>query len=152
MNRVMMIAALLAGTVPALALAQAQTADTAARTLGACLVEKSTGGDRIAMMRWMATAILAAPQLTDLASVTAAAREKADRGAAEVWTRLLTVDCFSQAQAVTKDNPAIGFRVAGESLGRVAMQELMTSPQTQQSMNGFAQYVDKEAMKKLTAK
>lgn len=105
------------------------------------------------MMRWMATAVLAAPQLSDMASVPQSTRDKADQGAAAVWMRLLTVECLQETKVVMKEDSATGFRVAGEALGRVAMQELMTNTQTQQALSGFTRYLDKAAMAKaMTAK
>ena len=114
-----------------------------AEKLGQCLVDNSTGADRIAVAGWMLAAIASAPQLKDVAVVTPAKKEQLDRGMAAVFTRLMTKDCPAQAQALIATQDQSGFEVAGGALGKIAMQELLGNPASQRAIGEYTRYLNR---------
>ena len=146
------IAAALALAAPAAAQAQSDGSAEAA-ALGNCFVLKSTGEDRLALVRWFAGALLASPKTADLAKVDPAKTEQSERQIAAIFTRLLTKDCLSEAKAVARSSNAnIGFREAGSALGKIAFQDLVSDPATEAAISGFMRYVPKDDFKVLDGK
>lgn len=133
---------------------QAQTgAMPEAEALGNCFVLKSTGEDRVALVRWFASAMLASPKTADLAQLAPGKMEQAQRQVAAIFTRLMTKDCLTEAQAVAKtSNASAGFELAGSALGKIAVRELLSDPAAEAAISGFAKYVPKEDFKKLDGK
>ncbi|HEY6870071.1 MAG TPA: hypothetical protein VI199_09990, partial [Novosphingobium sp.] len=117
--------------------------------LGQCMTLKSTGEDRIALARWFITALGSAPQVKEVVTIAPGAKDQQDRAVAAVFTRLLTVACLTEAQAVTRTSGQAGFRVAGEALGRIAMLELLSDPAANATMGGFGKYVNEADFAKL---
>ncbi|KQN25163.1 hypothetical protein ASE86_02585 [Sphingomonas sp. Leaf33] len=121
-----------------------------AQALGQCMAMKTTGEDRILVARWMLVAMASGPQMTGVVTVQPGQKEKYDRGMATLFTRLLVTDCPDLSRAVFKLRDNAAFRVAGESLGQVAMQELLTNPQASAALGAYVKYLDLEAFKKVT--
>lgn len=132
--------------------APAQAADgDAPQVLGRCMAMKTTGEDRILVARWMLVAMASAPQMRDVLTVAPGRKEGLDRGMAALFTRLLVRDCPDAAQAVFKLKSNQAFQVAGESLGRVAVQELLTNPQASAALGEYVKYLKAEEFGPLTA-
>ena len=133
--------AILALSCSPAAAAPAQDPDQAqAQALGQCFVAKSTGQDRIVVMRWMVAALASAPQLAEVVKVDATRKTEADKGMAALFTRLITVDCAAEAKPLFKNQSGAAFETAGEALGRIAMKELITDPNASSAMGTFAGY------------
>ncbi|MGN6525421.1 MAG: hypothetical protein ACTHL8_03465 [Burkholderiaceae bacterium] len=124
-------------------------ADPAGDALGACLVDKSTGRDRKDLARWMFVAMTAHSEIQDLSAVTPQMREDVTRKAAQVFTRLLTVDCLDEARRTASLNGGAGMQGAGGKLGEVAMRELVTDAQVTRAIADIAKYTDMAAIAKL---
>ncbi|MDO7833985.1 hypothetical protein Q4610_02910 [Sphingobium sp. HBC34] len=147
MKRVMgMMAAalLLLGAGPAMAQADGQAQ---AQALGECMVLKSTGADRLVVARWFLTSLASAPQATGVATLTPGKKDEFDKGMAAIFTRLMAVDCADQARPLFRAKDEAGFRVAGEALGRVAMEELLNNPQARAALSAYTQYLRQEDFK-----
>ena len=127
--------------------AEATPAEVAA--LQNCIQLNSTGRDRLFMARWIVAALGSAQQLADLITVDPAKREEANKQVAALLTRLLTVDCRAQTKALTQSKDRTGMAAAGESLGRIAVQELMQNPQAATNVQEFAKYLKEEDFKAL---
>lgn len=113
-----------------------------AAQLGQCIALKSTGEDRLAAARWFAAALASAPAIKDMATIDAAKKDAADAKIAQVFTRLLMVDCVEQAKPLYKARSSAGFRTGGEVLGKLAMQELLGDPvQAQAMMGGYLSHI-----------
>lgn len=138
-----MMVMLAASSIPAAA-APAQDADAQAQAqlLGQCFVDKSTGQDRIVVMRWMVGALASAPQLADVVKIDTARKTEADKQMAALFTRLITVDCAAEAKPLFKNKSSGGFETAGAALGRIAMKELMADPNASSAMGTFAGYLN----------
>jgi hypothetical protein len=120
-------------------------ADAAAQALGQCLVLKSTGADRLTVARWLLSAIASAPKVADMVSIGPDQHDAADKSMAQVFTRLLTTDCAAETRVLFKDRTEAGFRVAGEALGRVAMEELFNDPKAKAALGSYTRYLDRTA-------
>jgi hypothetical protein len=110
--------------------------------LGQCMVSKTTGADRIAVASWMLAAMASAPQLKDVAVVTPARKEQADRTMATVFTRLMTKDCATDAKALFAARDPQAFQQAGRPLGEVAMKELISNPKTMEALGAYVRYIN----------
>ncbi|MCT2400850.1 hypothetical protein [Novosphingobium mangrovi (ex Huang et al. 2023)] len=116
-----------------------------AAELGQCFALKSTGEDRLTLARWFVAALGSAPQTADVAKVDPAQKDKLDRQVAVIFTRLMTVDCAEQSRPLFQARSSAGFRAAGGTLGRLAMQELMGDPKTASAMlGGYTSYLREE--------
>lgn len=141
----------LAATAPVQAAAPAPAAASPAQALGQCMALKTTGEDRILVARWMLVAMASGPQMTGVVTVQPGQKEKYDRGMATLFTRLLVTDCPDLSREVFKLRDNAAFRVAGESLGQVAMQELLTNPQAAAALGAYVKYLDLDAFKAIAA-
>lgn len=132
--------------LPAQATAQGDSlsgpARAAANQLGACMARKTTGEDRLAFAGWMLAAMASSPDLQDVATVVPAKKDQLDRKVAALFTRLMTVDCPTEAKALFATKDPAAFRLSGEPLGRVAMQEIMNKPEFESALGAFANYID----------
>jgi hypothetical protein len=119
----------------------AQEPQNALRT---CLADNTSGRDRKDLARWVFFAMAAHPEMKQYADAkaTAAADETSQKMAALV-TRLLTESCVGEVRAVVKTGQgAQSLKLAFESLGQLAMQELVTDKNVQDAMASFQRYVD----------
>jgi hypothetical protein len=121
--------------------AQVQDDQVLAHALGQCFVDKTTGADRIVVMRWMVGALASAPQTADMVRVDPARKIEVDKGMAALFTRLIAVDCVEQARPIFKSKNHEGIEAAGGSLGDIALKELMTNPDAAKAMETFTAYL-----------
>ena len=124
------------------AAAQTASSQSNAERLGNCLVSKTTGEDRILSARWILAAMASAPQVADVAHVEPAKKEEIDRAMARLFTRLMTKDCLEEARPLLLARDGAGARTAGEALGRIAMQELLSDPKAVAAVAKYATYID----------
>lgn len=122
-----------------LVLASSLYADAGDR-LGECLVLKTSGQDRVDLMKWLNAALLAHPALSSQQySVTE--MDTIDKKTADLFTRLMTKDCKTEVENASEDGTdgiSVGFAV----LGQVAMQDLMVNQNVSQRMYKFVEYMD----------
>ncbi len=117
--------------------------------LAQCLVLKTTGEDRLTLVRWIVGGVASAHAVGAIAKVDPNLKDTTDRDLAALFTRLLTVDCFDAAHALIKSHDSDGLRVAFSSLGEIAMKEVMNDADTNSSLMAFTHYIDNDKMKKL---
>jgi hypothetical protein len=85
------------------------------------------------------------------ANAAAAADESSQKMAALV-TRLLTKSCVSQVRAAMNTSQGSqSLRLAFETLGQLAMQELMADDSVHEAMSSFQRYVDQAQLKEALA-
>jgi hypothetical protein len=78
----------------------------------------------------------------------AAAVDESSQKLAALVTRLLTESCVNEVRAVMKTGQGSqALRYAFESLGQLAMQELMADKTVQDTMGLFQRYVDQTRLK-----
>ena len=112
-----------------------------AEALARCFVRKSTGEDRIAVAKWMLSALASGPQMEGTFKVDPVRKAEFDQHMAAVFTRLMTVDCANEARPVFKTNSSAGFEAAGGALGGIAVQELLTNPAAKRALEEYTKYL-----------
>lgn len=131
----------------ALVASQASHAGVYTDDLGRCLVAQSSQQDRIDLVRWIFLVAALHPAVSDIAQVSSAEREKADRSMAGLLVRLMTDSCRKQAHDAVQYEGPQAIEASFGTLGQVAMRELMTDPHVQGGFAGFGKYVDNEKLK-----
>ena len=124
-------------------------AQTPVESLSRCLADSTTGKDRKDLARWVFFAMAAHPEMKPFAAPgIASATDESDRGTASRFTRLLAESCLKETQAAFKQGGPMGIQAAFQTLGQLAMQELMSDAQVSASMGGFQKYLDQEKLSK----
>ncbi len=140
MKRIASGAAVLAITLAVNSPVQAGPASSA---LGKCLVQSSTGKDRIVFMQWFFAALSVNPNVATFAVTTKDQRDAATRNAAEVFDRLIFTDCHAEAEAAEREDGDTALSTGFEAFGRIAVTELMSDPKVGKEMSTLGDYVDK---------
>jgi hypothetical protein len=116
--------------------------------LSKCLVNSTTKGDRVELVKWMFAAMGSHPAVKTMSAVTPEQLDTANQSIAKLITQLLTKTCADQAQkAVQYEGPAT-VQMSFQLLGQVAATELFGDPSVANAMKGLSKYVDE---KQLTA-
>ena len=114
-----------------------------------CFTRKSTGEDRITLAKWFVAIMANSPSVQGVAKLDAGVKDKLDNSVAQIFTRLLTEDCANEARPLWKKRSTAAFRAAGETLGRLAMQEVMSGDGEGQMFSGYVSHIDPADFKKL---
>ena len=123
---------------------QAEAAESDVQALQECIKQSTSGRDRIIAARWLMAGMGSAPQLRDLASIEPETKRGIDRQLAQLFTRLMTVDCLNEARPVFQSNDPAAMRAAGGTLGEIAMQEIVAHPETLRAVEGYAEFLNLE--------
>ncbi|WP_326541789.1 hypothetical protein [Pseudorhodoferax sp.] len=128
--------------LPAMSFAQAP-----AEPLSRCLADNTTGKDRKELARWVFLSMAAHPEIRQYTapSATVAAGE-AHKSMAQIFTRLLADACKQEAQDAFKQGGSKSIQAAFQTLGQLAMQELMSDPDVGQSMSAFEKHLDQKKL------
>ena len=121
---------------------------TSTDALSTCLGDSLTGKERKSLAKWIFFAIAAHPEIKSYSNVGPNDIKISDEYMGKLITRLLTVDCPSKLKMAYSSDPASVQR-AFEVVGRVAMQELMTSQEVQKAITNYAQFADTAKINKL---
>lgn len=136
------VAVAMAAALSLVAMAEA-SAGPATDALSVCLADSTTGKDRKDLARWMFAGVSAHPEMRSLSKVTPEMRDNLDRNMGGIVTRLLTEDCSSQAALAMEQDGSESFEKAFGSIGRLAMQELMSNQDVTVAFSGYEKYLDK---------
>jgi hypothetical protein len=124
-------------------------AQNTTQALSQCLAETTTGKDRKDLARWVFFAMAAHPEIKQFTSPSAAAAEgDTNKVMASLFTRLLADSCVRQTQAAYKEGGAKAIEVAFQTLGQLAMQELMANQEVSSSMGRFEKLLDQNKLSK----
>jgi hypothetical protein len=126
------------------AIAQEQTA-----RMADCLVQSTTGADRVGLARWIGFAIAAHPSVASRVAIPQISIDETDNEIGTLMTDLLTVHCAAQTRAALEADGEIAFENAFAVLGDVAMQEAMMSDAVNARIMGFMRYVDENKLRSL---
>jgi len=115
--------------------------------LSQCLVGRTTGDERVLLVRWMTLAFASHPAVQDAVTVDASKMDQANRDVAKLVTDLLTNRCAEQTKAAvtSSNNPSIAIQTAFQALGGAAAREVIGSPEVVAAMSGYSKYLDKSA-------
>lgn len=138
MFRTLIVMLLLGGSVSA---QQAPASDA----LQQCLADNTTGKDRKDLARWAFLAMAAHPDMKELISPAApAALDASSRSTAALMTRLLTEACRTETRAALATGNAVALQSALNSLGQLALSELMRDRAVGEAMGAMARYFDNQ--------
>ncbi|OWY37372.1 hypothetical protein CEK28_16945 [Xenophilus sp. AP218F] len=122
--------------------AQPALANPATDTLSNCLADNTTGRDRKELARWVLISLTKHPQMSDIGGVAPQVRQENLRYVGALMTRLFSDNCTEAVRNANRQGGSDSIRVAFDSLGKLAMQELTANPQVNAALMGFVQYVD----------
>jgi hypothetical protein len=127
-------------------------AQTSTQQLSQCLAETTSGKDRKDLARWVFFAMASHPEIKQFTTPSAAGAEaETNKTMADLFTRLLADSCMRQAQAAFKEGGAKAIEIAFQTLGQLAMQELMTNPDVNASMARFEKSLDQSKLSRVFA-
>jgi hypothetical protein len=126
----------------ALAVGGQAAASAESDAFGKCLVESSTGKDRVIVMQWFFAALSVNPNVESFSSATPDLRASVTKQAAMVLERLVLVDCRAEAVAAIKHDGPQALETSFEVFGRSAAAELMADPAVTKQMNSISLYTD----------
>ena len=126
------------------------TAGVFADDLGKCLVNSTTKADRVDLIRWLFVAAAHHPAVKPIATVTPAQQDESDKQMGTLVMKLLTESCKTEAQKALQTEGPVTIQFAFEVLGKVAGQELFSSPEVAGNLKGLAKYIDPEKIKALS--
>lgn len=124
-------------------------AQTSTQALSQCLADSTSGRDRKDLARWVFFAMAAHPEIKQYAAPAAEqASEEAHKTIAATFTRLLAESCLPQTQAAFKEGGSKAIETAFQTLGQLAMQEIMSNPDVNAGMTRFEKFLDQGKLSK----
>jgi hypothetical protein len=123
--------------LPSAAMAQAPDGG-----LGQCLADNTSGRDRKDLARWVFLSMAAHPEIKELSKATATDADGASKTTGALITRLLTQSCAKEARLAMTAGGTNALQLAFQTLGQLAMQELMSDGNVARSMGAIERHVD----------
>jgi hypothetical protein len=118
-----------------------------ASPLSNCLADNTTGKERKDLARWVFLAMAAHPEMERLMTPSAASeRDAVEKSMAALLVRLVAESCLKETQAAYKEGGSQAMEAAFQTLGALAMQELMTNDQVKVRMSSFEKYLDQKKL------
>ncbi|MEO1589786.1 MAG: hypothetical protein AAFU71_00700 [Cyanobacteria bacterium J06632_22] len=121
-------------------------AGTFSEDLSACLVGATSPADRTALMQWIFSAIAVHPDLGQFIQLTEQERVQIEQDAADIFQRLLTEDCGTEARAAFVNEGIGGVQNSLGTLGEVAVGTLFENPAVVGGLTRLVNYVDLELL------
>lgn len=107
-----------------------------------CFADHTSSRDRKDLARWIFLALAVHPEIRSLSAATSSDRLQSNQTVGKLYTRLLTETCANEVRTLVRTEGPAGLNNAFESLGRLAMQELMTHREVANSIDQLVQHVD----------
>ena len=111
--------------------------------LGTCLVDALNGKERKSLAKWIFFSMGAHPEIKSYMNSTVNVIQESDEYVGKLVTKILTEDCPEELSAAHNSDPR-AIQKAFELVGQVAMQELMSNPDTMKALTNYAQYADQD--------
>ena len=86
------------------------------------------------------------PELADLATISAATRERSFRTVAALVNRILLAACRRETVEAVRHEGQAGLAGAFQALGQTAGEEMMATPQAQEILSGLDRYLDSSGL------
>ncbi|UCU95799.1 hypothetical protein [Hydrogenophaga taeniospiralis] len=120
--------------------------------LSRCLADNTSGKDRKDLARWGFFAMAAHPEIKQYVSPDlVSASDEINKTLAATFTRLLVDSCPAQTHAAFKQGGSNAIDVAFQSLGQLAMQELVSNQDVRANMTKFEKLLDLTKLQKVMA-
>jgi len=116
-----------------------------------CLADNTTGKERKELIRWIFLGIASHPEISSLATVPADANAQADQFIANLFTRLILEACRTEISLLIKEQGPESIKLAFQTLGQVAMGEIMADPAVSSRMGAFTKLIDEQKFRPLFA-
>lgn len=129
-----------------LPLAPVAQAGPAADELSRCLVQLSSGADKLTLVKWMFSSMALHPAVAELAPISAEARNAANQEMAALLTTLLEVRCLNQARTAIQREGSSVLTASFAMLGQVALGELSSDPNVTAGLGALTQYLQSEEL------
>ena len=113
-----------------------------------CIVRKTTESDKTLFIKWIYAAMSSHPDVASLANVSPELKDDLNKNAAKLVMELLTVRCKEECQQAVEFEGEDSFKTSFGTLGRVAMQGLMSHPDVAAYLSGLERYFDEKKLKK----
>lgn len=110
--------------------------------LSRCLVESSTEKDKALLVKWMFTSMALHPDVASMANVTQAQRDAANKDAADMFARLMTMTCLEQSKKAIQYEGAAAVEQGFNAFGQVAGKELFAHPNVAQALAALQNHID----------
>ena len=133
----------LAGVMFSAAASTSASAGVFTDDLSRCVIQKTTDSDKTQLVRWMFGAMTRNPDLASLANISQAQRDKINKGMADIYNRLILVDCRSEAIAAIKNEGIHSLFDSGQALGGAAANKMMSGPGNEAELGKWTDYMDK---------
>lgn len=114
--------------------------------LGRKLVASTTPAEKAVFVRWLFVAMSLHPDLKDMAAITPAQREAANKEIAALMTRMLSETCVAEAKLALKHEGQAAFESAFSIFGEMAAQDLFGNPKVNEGIAELEKYVDGKAI------
>jgi sorbitol-specific phosphotransferase system component IIC len=118
-------------------------------SLGKCLVSKTTSVEKATLVRWMFAMMALHPEVQGSSSVTPTQREALTKETAQLFQRLLTEQCGTEAREAIKYEGMATLESSFSLLGQVAARELFSHPKVAEGLAELGQYLDEDKFKQL---
>jgi len=112
--------------------------------LSRCLVESSSADDKTVLVKWMFTSMSLHPQVKSMSAVTSKDLEASSKAAADMFVKLLTVTCKTQAKKAIQYEGAVAIQQGFTIFGQVAGRELFSNPEVAKGLSGIERHMDSE--------
>ena len=123
-------------------LAQPAFAGPFTNKLSICLVKQTNPADKELLIQWVFAAMASHPNVKHLSNVNQQQGEELNRKAANLFTDLVANRCKQETQEAIKYENELALRASFETLGKVAMQGIMSNPSVNGYMGGLQKYFD----------
>jgi hypothetical protein len=120
-------------------------------SLGKCLVEATTAAEKATLVRWMFATMALHPDVQSISAATPEQRTALTKQTAELFQRLLTETCRTQAREAVRYEGASTLQSSFSLLGQVAVRELFANPKVAAGLAELSKYVDEKKLKELAA-
>jgi carboxypeptidase C (cathepsin A) len=117
--------------------------------LAKCLVEKTTASDRSKLVEWIFSVLSTNPKVASLTTLTTEQRNAYTRKTAQLFERLLTVDCRDESLTAIRYDGAGAIEKSFSLLGEVAMRDFSTDPVVAAQFQALEKFVDKQKIEAL---
>ena len=116
--------------------------------LSACFADNLNGKERKSLAKWMFFSMGAHPEIKSYLNVNSRDVRVSDEYVGALLTRLLTVDCSTRLKDAYSSDPT-SLQKAFEVVGKVAVQEIMTSDEVRKAINNYTQFADTAKINKV---
>jgi hypothetical protein len=115
-----------------------------------CLALRSSGQDRITVMRWMMASFAISPHMADIVTITPGKKVETDQKMAELFTRLVISDCSEYVKNFPKSKIYSALEISGEKMGELGALEILSNKETLKSLEAYAEYLNEDEFNKLS--